>query len=207
MCRAARTGSPGKRLPADPVDDVHRFGARALPPGIVRGADVRDGLAGQLHPARRRRAARLGESRPGKAEAIGAQASDRARLQSRRHGQAFGADVPDQARRSADALPRLDQLPGAADPRRRRDPLRARPPRRRRLLERAPDRGYADRRPRAAGQRRVSQPADPEPASHLAVQRRQPVRAVLLPGGSRRRRGDGRARLRRRRAVDHAGPR
>ena len=64
--------------------------------------------------------------------------------------------------------------------------------------------GHADRRPRAAGQRRLPQSADPEPAPDLALQHRQPVRAVLVPGGRRRRRGDGRARLRRRRAVDHA---
>ena len=60
-----------------------------------------------------------------------------------------GADLPDQARHEADDLPRLDQLPGAADPRRRRRPLRPRAPRRHRVLERAPAEGDADHRPRA----------------------------------------------------------
>ena len=197
--RAARC-----RLPADHVDDLRRFGARALPAGVVRGADVRDGLARQLHPARRRRAARLDESRSGQAEAVGAKAAQRARLQPRRHRQAVGADLPGQARHEADDLSRLDQLPGAAHPRRRRGPLRARAARRRRVLERAAAGGDADHGPGAARQRRLPQPPDPEPAPDLALQHRQPVRAVLLPRGGRRRRGDGRARLRRRGAVDHA---
>ena len=39
---------------------------------------------------------------------------------------------------------------------------------------------------------------DPGPRAHLAVQRRQPVRGVLVRRGARRRRGDGRVRLPRR---------
>ena len=202
----ARLGSArlAAGLPADHVHDLRRFGARALPAGVVRGADVGDGLARELHQARRRRAARLCEGRPDQAEAVGAEAPQRARLQRRRHGQAVGADVSGQARHEADDLSRLDQLPGAAHARRRRRPLRARTTRRRRVLERAPAGGDADHGPGAARQRRLPQPSDPEPAPDLALQHRQPVRAVLLPRGGRRRRGDGRARLCRRRAVDHA---
>ena len=55
--------------------------------------------------------------------------------------------------------------------------------------------GHADRRPGAPRQRRLPEPADPEPASDVALQHRQPVRAVLLPGERRRRRGARRARL------------
>ncbi len=154
VSRAPRGRAPRLRLPADHDDDLYRCVARALPAGVVRGADVRDGLARQLHPARHRRAARLGEGRPAAAEAVGAAAAPRARLQPRRHGQAVGADVPDQARHEADGLSRLDQLPGAAHSRRRRRPLRARAPRRRRVLERAAAGGHADHGPGAARQRR-----------------------------------------------------
>ena len=45
---------------------------------------------------------------------------------------------------------------------------------------------------------------DPGPRADLAVQRRQPVRGVLVRRGARRRRGDGRVRVPRR---DHGDPR
>src|SRR2546421_590976 len=64
----------------------------------------------------------------------------------------------------------------------------------RRLLE-PPARGRrAARRPGEAHRERRAQPADPEPRAFLALQPRQPVRALLL-GADRRGRGDGRVRV------------
>ncbi len=144
------------------------------------------------------------EGRPAAAEAVCQATAAGARLQPRRLRQALRADLPDQARDEADDLPRLDQLPRPPHPHRRRGPLRPRAPRRLGVLERPAAGRHADHRPRAAGLERLPQPRDPEPAPDLALQHRQPVRAVLVPGGRRRRRGDGRARLPRRRALDHA---
>ena len=55
------------------------------------------------------------------------------------------------------------------------------------------------RRPREGRQQRPAEPLDPGPRADLAVQRRQPVRGVLVRRGARRRRGDGRVRAPRRR--------
>ena len=73
--------------------------------------------------------------------------------------------------------------------------LRSRPREGRRVLGRTVVAGSDHRRSRATGPRRRTQPAPPEPRPRLALQHRQPVPAVLIPGGARRRAGHVRVRL------------
>ena len=110
--RPPRPGAARRRLPADPDDDLHRRRGCPLPAGVVRRADVRDGLARQLHPARRRRDEKLGKDRPASLEAVRRQAAAGARVQPRRRRQALRPHLSDQARNPPDRLSRLDQLPG-----------------------------------------------------------------------------------------------
>ena len=203
--RPPGTGAPRRRLPADPDDDLHRHGGRSLPAGVVRRADVRDGLARQLHPARRRRDAKLGEGRPAALEAVrSAGCGSRSRSAPAVSSSAPSSPIGSSAERARPSIsPGSTTRPARASPI-DADSLRDRPPRRPRLLEQAADRGDADRRPRAARERRLSQPADPEPPPDVALQHRQPVRAVLVPRERRRRGGDGVARVRRRVALDPA---
>ncbi len=178
-------------------------GPRSLPPGVVRGAYVGDGLARQLHPARRGREQGVGQGRPASAEPVA-----RRTTEARQLARAPRFDLPrlqpavepSSARRSrtGSGAARSGRCisPGSTtrgDEGSSVDAARYESARRavRGLLERTPDRGHADRRPGAARERRVPQPPDPEPAADLALQHRQPVRAVLVPGGRRRRAGDG----------------
>ena len=104
-----------------------------------------------------------------------------------------------------------DDLRGLAQPPAPRPGLRGRPGsvrrrsgRPRRVLEQAARGGRPGDGPRGAGERRDAQPADPEPDADLPLQHRQPLRAVLVPGGGGRRAGDGRVGPARRRPLDPA---
>ena len=72
------------------------------------------------------------------------------------------------------------------------------------LLASAARRGRVDHGAGAARGERGARVADPEPDADVALQHRQPVRGVLVPGESRRRAGAGRVRVRRRRPGDRA---
>ena len=85
-----------------------------------------------------------------------------------------------------------------------RDDLRRCPRCDDRLLGAPPRRGHDRRCPGAARARRRARAPRPGPAAHLALQHRQPVRAVLVPRGRRRRAGARRAGVRGRRARDPA---
>ena len=186
--RAARLRAPRRRLPPHPrrryVD------AAACATGRSRSRPTADGLARQL------RAPRRDARRAGDADRLipSVRSAPRARLP-RGGTAAVGATyrvARHDAHDTAWSLPGRRTLGVDAAPTSARD---------------APSRYWTGacargRRSsaRAARHRRLPRPADPEPAPDVALQHRQPVRGVLVPRGRRRRAGDGRAGLRRRRA-------
>src|SRR5262249_50083738 len=178
----------GGRLPADSANELRGRAGRPLRAGVVRHADSRDTLAGQL---------REGEVRPAR---LGALSAVRLRSAARPESAAVGEeDVPGlqrrgEARLGLRALPRAAQaldgacgLAGATVAEEGVPARRARVPAGEalggRLLEPAARGRRSAAGPGPARDERGAEPPDPEPASRVALQRRERLRALVVGDG------------------------
>ena len=193
--RAPLDAAAVRRLLPDPGDGVHRQERRALPAGVVRRPSCR-------RPARSPASLRLDVDVPEGAAAEKVRFTPSGNgddiptlLQRRRAPHGLDSRVR-RGRLENDSRRAADPSHGdhAADP--RRPQLRAGPPLGHGLLGRSPRRRRDVRRARAVGGRRRAQPPDPEPADDVALQPRQRVRGVRVPGEPGERDRPGRVRLR-----------
>ena len=170
-----------------------RAPARAT--GRSRSRRARRGRrARELRPDRGRRAARP----RGVTVRLTASPGAAAQLRFGAGGRRDGASATFRVARGATgrSTPRGSSAGAGAGARARPGGVRGRARVGRRVLAGPPRRGDDDRGARAAGRGRRPRAPRPEPAPDLALQHRQRVRGVLVPGGRRRRAGARRAGLR-----------
>ena len=206
--REARGG-----LPADPPDTVRRRVGRAVPPGVVRGPHPGDAIARQLRARRGRRAPRtpprrrplrlLGHRAPTRRHDADSRRPRTTRVSAGSERLTHGCHVSDRSGDAADGHGRLARRTRAAEgAHARRGHLHGGARLGRPVLGGEARGSDGSERAGAGRRERVARAARAEHGAHMALQHREPVRAVLVPGEPRRRPGDGRVRARARRPLD-----